>query len=159
MPNAFTMGAVSDRGEIVNAPLRQLYDHWRELMPDSGGLPRSADIRLEQAADAQPHHWWFDAVGTGTDFVGRSFGEETIRRYRIDLTGRPLADLSRYPVIARVTLMLRHPFQEGRPFRFWSETSLIPDTDVYDVEALSLPLADGEGRLHSILGGTVFNAK
>jgi hypothetical protein len=98
-------------------------------------------------------------VGAGKDFAGRSFGVETIRRYRIDLTGRPLADLSRNPVIARVTLMLRHPLQEARPFRFWSETSLIPDTDVYDVEALSLPLADGEGRLDSILGATDFNAK
>lgn len=152
MEPAFTIGPVTGPAELRAEPLRRLLLAWQAAGP---GMPPVAALSIPRTDPLHGLLWQFEVIGACQDFRCVMMGEGTARTYGIDATGRPVTTLARSPFIGRVISLLRLTCREGLPVRFASESSVIPGRDLYDVEALSLPLAGPDGGVAGILGATV----
>jgi len=153
MEPAFDLDPVTDQDMIKAERLRALYGQWRRLSAD-GAISRSLTDPASLGPVAE-NAWWFDVVDRGRDFRCRYLGPATQRIYGVDITGQSLMVMAKLPFVGRVITLLRSPLRDGLPYRFFSEASIIPERNFYDIEALALPLRGPDGSISAILGATV----
>lgn len=149
---AFTLGPVTSPAELRAEPLRRLFLIWQAAGP---GLPLGASLSIPKTDPLHGLLWQFEVMGPCEDFRCVMMGEGTARTYGIDPTGQPVTSLARSPFVGRVISILRLTCRDMAPVRFASESSVIPGRDLYDIEALSLPLGGPDGGVAGIIGATV----
>lgn len=152
MEPAFTLGPVTGEAELRAEPLRRLLRLWQVAGP---GLPSASALSIGESDPLHTLLWGFEVMGRCEDFRCTLVGAETERTYGMNPTGQPVSTLARSPFIGRVINILRLTCREAVPVRFASEASVIPGRDLYDIEALSLPLAGPDGGVAAILGATL----
>lgn len=154
MEAPFNLDPLLSPNALRSPVLRDLHAAWMAAGGE-GDLPLEADMDLDGLGPVADHLWWFRAIDGGADFQGLRFGAQTMRTYGDVPLGQSIMRMGKNPIIARALAVLRRTALERRPFRFFSEMSVIPGWDFYDIEVLALPLRDEGGRVASVLGATV----
>lgn len=151
----------NERPEHLSPKLAYLYGYWLERFRPGGGLPRRGDIDpleiARVAPDLLPHLWMVDVLRDPYRFRYRLVGGAVIEAGSparvgdiIEPRGGREGNSSLYDNLVRVCEARSWNYRSGAP-------TLQHSKHVEQIERLSLPLADHEGRVSIILSASLYS--
>lgn len=140
---------------IANSGLRALYDYWRELGNQSGGLPSLQSFDALQLPRILSNIWIVEVETESRRFRMRLAGENINAIYRRNIGGKYFADL--FDPADLPTIVERYSRALTEPAIYHATGHVYAAAGRYCIgERLGLPMLDRGGGTSILLGGTVY---
>lgn len=138
--------------EDCHPKVRAIYEYWRSVHPQSGGLPGRQHIDPVDIPTLLPNTWLIDVARNPYRFRFRLVGTQVVDYAGEDNTGKWFHE--QMPNFHPEVLI--DVVETGKPSWSRGRSKMRPERDYYELERVRLPLASDGKTVDMILSLTVF---
>ena len=143
--------------EMLDPGLRRLLDTWNQIRGERA-MPTRPELNPFVLGGLLRSTQLFDIVDEGRDFRFRVMGSGITEQTGLNVTGKCVSQLDNEQLRGRIAAALWRVCETRAPVRLTARQSAVPHLQHKYIEAIYLPLGDGETATH-VISGVVFGKR